>query len=83
MSGYLLELPAWLRAPSRLQQNWLAVVAAGALGAAGVRFIYKNSRLAGSDNLDRWTATAVTAVKVQWKERVTEPLVVIRDELFR
>lgn len=48
---------------------------------AGV-FLYRNSRLAGSSNLDNWVAAGVAAVEGAWGNHVVMPLLTVRDELF-
>lgn len=57
-------------------------LAAGVSVYAGL-FLYRNSRLAGSPNLDNWVAAGVAAVDGAWANHVVAPLVTVRDELFR
>lgn len=57
-------------------------LAAGVGVYAGV-FLYRNSRLAGSPNLDNWIAAGVDAVEGAWSNHVVSPLVTVRDELFK
>lgn len=49
---------------------------------AGV-FLYRNSRLSGSPNLDNWFASGAGAVQGAWTNHVITPLITVRDELFR
>ena len=51
--GHLLALPAWARMPGRLQRHWLRYCLAGWAAAWAVRFMYRHSRLSGSDDLER------------------------------
>jgi nuclear-control-of-ATPase protein 2 len=46
-------------------------------------FLYRHSRLAGSRDLDNWAAAAASATRATWKEHVVQPLLVVRDELFK
>jgi hypothetical protein len=57
-------------------------LAAGVGAYAGV-FLYRNSRLAGSPNLDNWVTAGVEAVEGAWGNHVVSPLVTVRDELFK
>jgi nuclear-control-of-ATPase protein 2 len=57
-------------------------LAAGVCAYAGV-FLYRNSRLSGSSNLDTWLASGVEAVEGAWSNHVVMPLVTVRDELFK
>lgn len=43
----------------------------------------RHSRLAGSDDLERWGRNAVTAVQGAYKEHMLKPLLAVRDELFQ
>lgn len=56
---------------------------AGGLALYGVVFLYRNSRLAGSPNLDSWVASGVAAVEGAVSNHVVMPLVTVRDELFK
>ncbi len=42
----------------------------------------RNSRLAGSDNLDRWSHTATEAILGAYRDHVVAPLLTVRDEFF-
>ncbi|GIL63763.1 hypothetical protein Vafri_17772 [Volvox africanus] len=54
LAGPLVPLPATARMPSRFQRHWLRYGAvAGLLLCSGI-FLVRHSRLAGSDDLDRW-----------------------------
>jgi hypothetical protein len=56
--GGLLSIPEFVRAPSQAQRRWLQTMA-NAVGLTwAARFLYINSPLAGSDNLQKWAAGA-------------------------
>lgn len=55
---------------------------AAGVGAYAAVFLYRNSRLAGSPNLDNWVAAGVGAVEGAWSNHVVTPLVTVRNELF-
>jgi ATP synthase regulation protein NCA2 len=50
----LVRMPAFARAPSRLRRHWVAYSINTAAALAAMRWLYRNSALAGSDNLQRW-----------------------------
>jgi nuclear-control-of-ATPase protein 2 len=56
-------------------------LAAGVGVYAGV-FLVRNSRLAGSRNLDTWAAAAVEAAQGAWSNHIVSPLLAVRQELF-
>lgn len=56
---------------------------AGGLALYGAVFLYRNSRLAGSPNLDTWIESGVAAVEGAVSNHVVLPLVTVRDELFK
>ncbi|KXZ51842.1 hypothetical protein GPECTOR_11g280 [Gonium pectorale] len=83
LAGPLVPLPPSARMPSSFQRHWLRyAAAAGAAGYLGL-FLLRHSRLAGSDDLDRWILAAATAVRSALATHVVAPLVAVRDELFR
>jgi nuclear-control-of-ATPase protein 2 len=57
-------------------------LAAGLGVYAGV-FLYRNSKLSGSPNLDNWVKSGVEALEGAWSNHVVSPLVMVRDELFK
>ncbi|GLC43524.1 hypothetical protein PLESTM_001482700 [Pleodorina starrii] len=83
LAGPLVSLPATARMPSRFQRHWLRYCAIGGLVLYGGAYLVRHSRLAGSDDLDRWMVTAVSAVRSALRTHVAEPLAAVRDELFR
>ncbi|GLC60041.1 hypothetical protein PLESTB_001566900 [Pleodorina starrii] len=83
LAGPLVPLPATARMPSRFQRHWLRYCAIGGLVLYGGAYLVRHSRLAGSDDLDRWMVTAVSAVRSALRTHVAEPLAAVRDELFR
>ena len=85
-TGYLpplISLPPSLAAPSRMQQRWLLEVVKGLSLLATIRFLFSHSRLAGSDNLEVWTRSALTSIQSAWKDHVIEPLENLKAELCR
>lgn len=50
---------------------------------AGGVWLLRHSRVCGSDDLDRWIRNAVVTALDSVQVHVVEPLVVVRDELFR
>ncbi|GFR42686.1 hypothetical protein Agub_g3497 [Astrephomene gubernaculifera] len=83
LSGPLVPLPSSARMPSRFQLYWLRYCTAAGVLLYGGAFLLRHSRLAGSDDLDRWILTALTAVRSALRTHVVEPLLAVRDELFR
>eukprot|EP00775_Hariotina_reticulata_P003230 gene3230-3507_t len=81
--GALVPVPAWAAMPSTLQRHWIRYGVAAGLGVSGAMFLYRHSRLAGSQDLENWAGAAVAAVRATWKEHVVQPLVLVRDELFK
>lgn len=57
----LLRTPEFARAPSALQRFWVRYTFNCAGAAYAARFLYRNSPLAGSDNLQRWIHGGYTA----------------------
>ncbi|KAG2491029.1 hypothetical protein HYH03_010477 [Edaphochlamys debaryana] len=82
LSGPLAAVPAAAAMPSSLQRHWLRYAAAGAALAYGGWFLVRHSRLAGSDDLDRWLREAVAAVRSALATHVAAPLAAVSDELF-
>lgn len=60
-NGNLLEIPDFVRSPSRAQRRWLQKVANGVVMLYAARFLYRNSPLNGSDNLRKWLHSAYFA----------------------
>ena len=50
----LIRMPHFARAPSRLQRFWVAYAINSVAALFAARWVYRNSPLAGSDNLQRW-----------------------------
>lgn len=48
----------------------------------GSWFLFRHSRLAGSQDLDAWAARGVAAVRGAWREHVVAPLAGVKNELF-
>jgi nuclear-control-of-ATPase protein 2 len=46
-------------------------------------WLLRHSRVCGSDDLDRWVCSAAVTALDSVQVHVVEPLVVVRDELFR
>ncbi|GLI65949.1 hypothetical protein VaNZ11_009630, partial [Volvox africanus] len=82
LAGPLVPLPATARMPSRFQRHWLRYSVVAALLLYGGIFLVRHSRLAGSEDLDSWIKTAVSAVHSALRTHVAEPLAAVRDELF-
>lgn len=53
-AGPLLGLPTFAAMPSSFQRHWLRYGAVGVAAAYGGLFLVRHSRLAGSDDLERW-----------------------------
>ncbi|EFJ42419.1 thioredoxin-like protein [Volvox carteri f. nagariensis] len=83
LAGPLVPLPATARMPSRWKRHWLRYCATGGVLLYGGMYLVRHSRLAGSDDLDRWILTVVSAVRSALRTHVVEPLAAVRDELFR
>lgn len=56
---------------------------AAGVGVYAGMFLYRNSRLAGSPNLDTWVASGAASVESALSNHIVSPLVTVRDELFR
>lgn len=50
----LIRMPRFARAPSRLQRYWVAYAINSVAVLFAARWLYRNSPLSGSDNLQRW-----------------------------
>ncbi|PSC72602.1 Nuclear control of ATPase [Micractinium conductrix] len=78
----LIEVPYWARMPSELQQHWIRYAALGLATGWGTIFLYRHSRLSGSQDLDRWLRAGAAAVRGAYAEHVVAPLASVKDELF-
>ena len=58
---HLVKIPEFVRAPSQLQRNWLKNCLNAVVLTWAARFLYRNSPLNGSDNLQRWACTGYLA----------------------
>jgi hypothetical protein len=74
--------PTWARMPSRLQRHWLRYATLSLCACACAGWAYRHSRLAGSDDLERWSRDGAAALSAAWRAHVVEPLAAVRRELF-
>lgn len=78
----MAAVPRWCCMPTRLQRYWLRYTMYGVVVGSVLRFLLRHSRLAGSDDLDRWIQGAVQAVQGLWQDHILGPLLTLRKELF-
>lgn len=78
----LIQVPAWARMPSELQQYWIRYTIVGAACTWGGVFMFRHSRLSGSPDLDNWLRSGVGMLRGAYADHVVGPLASVRDELF-
>lgn len=57
----VVHMPRFARSPNRVERHWLAYTLNTAVALAAARFLYVNSPLNGSDNLQRWVSHGYTS----------------------
>lgn len=67
----------------RLQRHWVrySLMAAGA--GTALMWLYRHSWLAGSPDLENWVSEASDIVRESWRVHIVQPLVDVRNELFK
>lgn len=69
--------------PSNFQQNWIFYSGFSVCAGAGLYYVFKHSRMHGSDDLDRWVVMARSSLSTFFSEHVRTPFVTIYEELTR
>lgn len=79
----LVHLPQVVRRPPHWQRHWLKYCGVALVLGVGSRWLYRHSWLSGSTDLEDWWRWASEALTTSWRVHVVEPLLAVRDELFR
>ncbi|GBG91003.1 hypothetical protein CBR_g51661 [Chara braunii] len=76
------RLVSYYRRPSKLTRRWVRYAGIGLATGTFVGFLIRHSRLAGSDDLERWAEQGGEATRAFWDEHVAQPWMLIKEDLF-